>query len=119
MGGLYLIFTRIITPVVPIAYIGTVALLTWISGGDVLSQVLSGGLVLGAFFMATDYATTPIRTNGKLIFAVGCGLLTFVIRNYGSMPEGVSYSILIMNIITPYIDKLTVSHPFGAKKEAK
>ena len=119
LGGLYLIFTRIITPVVPIAYIGTVALLTWISGGDVLSQVLSGGLVLGAFFMATDYATTPIRTNGKLIFAVGCGLLTFVIRNYGSMPEGVSYSILIMNIITPYIDKLTVSHPFGAKKEAK
>ncbi|MBD5114423.1 MAG: RnfABCDGE type electron transport complex subunit D [Ruminococcaceae bacterium] len=119
LGGLYLILTRIITPVVPVAYIGTVALLTWLTGGDVVSQILSGGLILGSFFMATDYATTPIRTNGKLIFAVGCGLLTFVIRNFGTMPEGVSYSILIMNILVPYIDKLTASHPFGAKKEAK
>lgn len=119
LGGIYLILTRIITPVVPIAYIGTVALLTWLLGGDVLSQVLSGGLILGSFFMATDYATTPIRTSGKLIFAIGCGLLTFVIRNFGTMPEGVSYSILIMNILVPYIDKLTASHPFGAKKEAK
>lgn len=119
LGGLYLILTRIINPVTPIAYVGTVALLTWLAGGDVLSQILSGGLILGAFFMATDYATTPIRTSGKLIFALGCGLLTFVIRNFGSMPEGVSYSILIMNILTPYIDKLTASHPFGAKKEAK
>lgn len=119
LGGLYLILTRIINPITPIAYIGTVALLTWLTGGDVLSQVLSGGLILGSFFMATDYATTPIRTSGKLIFALGCGLLTFVIRNFGTMPEGVSYSILIMNILTPYIDKLTASHPFGAKKEAK
>lgn len=119
LGGLYLILTRIINPVTPIAYIGTVALLTWVSGGDVTLQVLGGGLILGAFFMATDYATTPIRTSGKLIFAVGCGLLTFTIRNFGTMPEGVSFSILIMNILTPYIDKLTVSHPFGAKKEVK
>lgn len=119
LGGLYLILTRIINPITPIAYVGTVALLTWLTGGDVLSQILSGGLILGAFFMATDYATTPIRTSGKLIFALGCGLLTFVIRNFGSMPEGVSYSILLMNILTPYIDKLTASHPFGAKKEAK
>ncbi len=119
LGGLYLIVMRIINPVTPLAYIGTVALLTFVSGGDVTLQVLSGGLMLGAFFMATDYATTPIRTGGKLIFAVGCGILTFLIRNFGSMPEGVSYSILIMNILTPYIDKLTVSHPFGAKKEAK
>lgn len=119
LGGLYLIVTRIINPVTPVAYIGTVALLTWISGGDVTLQVLSGGLILGAFFMATDYATTPIRTSGKLIFAVGCGILTFLIRNFGTMPEGVSFSILIMNILTPYIDKLTVSHPFGAKKEVK
>lgn len=119
LGGLYLIVTRVINPVTPVAYIGTVALLTWASGGDVTLQVLSGGLILGSFFMATDYATTPIRTSGKLIFAVGCGLLTFVIRSFGSMPEGVSYSILIMNILTPYIDKLTVSHPFGAKKEEK
>ncbi|MDE7280985.1 MAG: RnfABCDGE type electron transport complex subunit D [Ruminiclostridium sp.] len=119
LGGLYLIITRIINPVTPIAYIGTVALLTWASGGNVTLQVLSGGLILGAFFMATDYATTPLRTSGKLIFAVGCGLLTFMIRSFGSMPEGVSFSILIMNILTPYIDKLTISHPFGAKKEVK
>lgn len=119
LGGLYLIITRTINPITPIAYIGTVALLTWVSGGDVTLQVLAGGLILGAFFMATDYATTPIRTSGKLIFAVGCGLLTFVIRSFGSVPEGVSFSILIMNILTPYIDKLTISHPFGAKKEVK
>lgn len=119
LGGLYLIITRIISPVTPLAYIGTVALLTQLSGGDVTLQVLSGGLILGAFFMATDYVTTPITTTGKFIFAVGCGLLTFVIRTFGTMPEGVSFSILIMNILTPYIDKLTISHPFGAKKEVK
>ena len=117
LGGLYLIALRIINPVTPIAYIGTFALLTWLAGGDVPIQVLSGGLILAAFFMATDYATTPITWKGKLIFAVGCGLLTFIIRNFGTMPEGVSYSILIMNILTPFIDKLTASHPFGAKKE--
>lgn len=117
LGGLYLIAVRIINPITPIAYIGSFALLTWLTGGDVPMQILSGGLILGAFFMATDYATTPITWRGKLIFAVGCGLLTFVIRNFGTMPEGVSYSILIMNILTPFIDKLTISHPFGAKKE--
>ena len=117
LGGLYLIITRIINPITPIAYIGTVAALTWLTGGDVLLQVLSGGLILGAFFMATDYATTPITWKGKLIFAIGCGLLTFTIRSFGTMPEGVSYSILIMNILTPFIDKITASHPFGAKKE--
>lgn len=117
LGGIYLITARIINPITPVAYIGTVAALTWLTGGDVLIQVLSGGLILGAFFMATDYATTPITWKGKLIFAVGCGLLTFLIRSFGTMPEGVSYSILIMNILTPFIDKLTESHPFGAKKE--
>ena len=117
LGGLYLITLRIINPITPIAYIGVFSLLTWLTGGDVPIQVLSGGLILGAFFMATDYATTPITWKGKLIFAIGCGLLTFIIRNFGTMPEGVSYSILIMNILTPFIDKLTISHPFGAKKE--
>ena len=119
LGGLYLIVMGIINPVTPIAYIGTVALLTWATGGDVTLQVLSGGLILGSFFMATDYVTTPIRTSGKLIFAVGCGLMTFLIRNFGTMPEGVSYSILLMNVLTPWIDRWTVSHPFGAKKEVK
>ena len=117
LGGLYLIALRIINPITPIAYIGTFALLTWLTGGDVPIQILSGGLILGSFFMATDYATTPITWKGKLIFAVGCGLLTFLIRSFGTMPEGVSYSILIMNILTPFIDKLTISRPFGAKKE--
>ena len=116
LGGLYLIAMRIINPPTPVVYIGTFALLTLATGGDVPMQVLSGGLILGAFFMATDYATTPITTGGKVIFAAGCGILTFLIRNFGTMPEGVSYSILIMNILTPFIDKLTVSHPFGAKK---
>lgn len=116
LGGLYLIIMRIINPLTPVVYIGTFALLTLAVGGDVPMQVLSGGLILGAFFMATDYATTPITTGGKVIFAAGCGILTFLIRNFGTMPEGVSYSILIMNILTPFIDKLTVSHPFGAKK---
>ncbi len=116
LGGLYLIAMRIINPLTPVVYIGTFALLTLATGGDVPMQVLSGGLILGAFFMATDYATTPITTGGKVIFAAGCGILTFLIRNFGTMPEGVSYSILIMNILTPFIDKLTVSHPFGAKK---
>ena len=117
LGGIYLIAVRIINPITPVAYIGTVAALTWLAGGDVPLQVLSGGLILGSFFMATDYATTPITWKGKLVFAVGCGLLTFLIRSFGTMPEGVSYSILIMNILTPFIDKLTASHPFGAKKE--
>lgn len=119
LGGLYLIVMRIINPVTPIAFIGTVALGTLISGGDVAVGVMSGGLVLGAFFMATDYATTPLSTWGKLIFGIGCGFITIVIRLFASLPEGVSYSILLMNILTPYIDKLTRPRPFGAKKEEK
>lgn len=119
LGGLYLISLRIINPITPIAYIGTVALLSFVSGGDVLMDIMSGGLFLGAFFMATDYATTPITTKGKLVFAIGCGLITVLIRNFGSAPEGVSYSILIMNILTPLIDKLIRPKPFGVVKEAK
>ncbi|MDR1674204.1 MAG: RnfABCDGE type electron transport complex subunit D, partial [Oscillospiraceae bacterium] len=74
---------------------------------------MAGGLVLGAFFMATDYVTTPMTEKGKLVFGVGCGLITFVIRQFAAVPEGVSFSILIMNILTPYIDRLTVTKPFG------
>lgn len=119
LGGIYLISLRIINPVTPLAFIGTVALLSFISGGDPLMEIMSGGLFFGAFFMATDYVTTPITTVGKLIFAVGCGLITVVIRNFGSLPEGVSYSILVMNIITPLIDRYIKPKPFGYKKEAK
>ena len=80
---------------------------------------MSGGLLLGAIFMATDYATTPVTFWGKIIFAFGCGLITSLIRIYGSLPEGVSYSIIIMNILTPYIERLTVSKPFGFIKPKK
>lgn len=119
LGGIYLICLKIINPVTPVAFIGTVALLSLISGNDVLACIMSGGLMLGAFFMATDYATTPITAKGKLIFAVGCGIITFVIRQYGNYPEGVSFSILIMNILTPQIDKITMSRPFGVKRKVE
>ena len=101
IGGIYLIVRKIISPVTPIAFIGTVALLNLIAGNDVLYQVLAGGLILGAFFMATDYVTTPVTPTGKLIFGIGCGIITFLIRQFGSYPEGVSFSILLMNIVTP------------------
>ena len=118
LGGLYLIAVRVINPLVPAAFIGTVALCTFVSGGDVLMEIMSGGLFLGAFFMATDYVTTPITTAGRVIFAIGCGLITVVIRNFANIPEGVSFSILIMNILTPLIDRNVKPRPFGVKKEA-
>ena len=119
IGGLFLIITRIISASTPIAFIGSFALLTFIytgSGVETLYGVLAGGLLIGAFFMATDYATTPVTTKGKIIFGIGCGVITFIIRSFGSYPEGVSFSILLMNLLTPYIDKLTLAVPFGAKK---
>ncbi len=121
IGGVFLMVTRIISPVTPCAFIGTVAVLSLLAGGPVsmLYSVMSGGLIIGAFFMATDYTTTPLTSLGKLIFGVGCGLLTFAIRQFASLPEGVSYSILLMNILTPYIDKITVPKAFGAKKGGK
>ncbi|MGN0618133.1 MAG: RnfABCDGE type electron transport complex subunit D [Ruminiclostridium sp.] len=118
LGGLYLIAVGVINPLVPVAFIGTVALCTFVSGGDVLMEIMSGGLFLGAFFMATDYVTTPITTAGRVIFAIGCGLITVVIRNFANIPEGVSFSILIMNILTPLIDRYVKPRPFGVKKEA-
>lgn len=125
-GGIFLIFMGLISPVTPLSYLGTVAVCSLIaSGGDTYEmtyQLLSGGLLLGAFFMATDYVTSPMTDRGKLIFGIGCGLLTFLIRTFGSFPEGVSLAILLMNILTPYIDQLTMTKPFGAvrqKKEAK
>ncbi len=119
LGGLYLMIRGIIDPVTPAAFIGTVAACAFIGGYDVPVQLMSGGLVLGAFFMATDYATTPMTRTGKLIFAAGCGIITSVIRFFGVYPEGVSFSILIMNILTPLIDRYVQPRPFGLKKEAK
>lgn len=119
IGGLYLIIRRVIDPRIPVIYIGTVALLTWIAGpdglftGDALYHILGGGLMLGAFFMATDYTTSPMSASGKMIFAAGCGVLTSVIRLWGGYPEGVSYSILLMNLVVPLIDKAFVPKRFG------
>lgn len=124
LGGLFLICMGIISPVTPLAFIGSFGAAVLLhSGGDLRTaayQVLSGGLLLGAFFMATDYATTPITVSGKLVFGIGCGLLTFFIRSFGGYPEGVSFAILLMNILTPYIDRFTMTKPFGAvpRKEA-
>lgn len=123
LGGLYLIFRGVIRPLTPICFIGTVAVLSFFSGGFDLNyvayQVMGGGLVLGAFFMATDYSTTPITDKGKIIFAVGCGLITFLIRQFANYPEGVSFSILVMNCLTPLIDRFTAAKPFGGVKPKK
>ena len=111
LGGCYLLARRVITWHTPVAFIGTVALMSLVCGKDVLAQVLSGGLIIAAFFMATDYSSTPATKWGKIIFGVGCGLITILIRFWGNFPEGVSFSLLIMNILTPYIDKLTRAKP--------
>jgi electron transport complex protein RnfD len=118
LGGVYLIIRRVISPAAPLSFIGVLAALSAIAGEDPLYQILAGGVMLGAFFMATDYATTPVTTKGKLLFGAGCGLITFIIRNFGSYPEGVSFSILLMNILTPYIEQLTRAKVFGAKEAA-
>ncbi len=117
IGAVYLIVKKVISPAAPLAFIGTVYAMSLIyEGGDFimsLGWIMSGGLVLGAFFMATDYATTPTTTVGKIVFGVGAGLITAMIRFFGTYPEGVSYAILLMNILTPYIDRFTQRKPFG------
>ena len=113
VGGIYLLIRNVISPIIPVCFIGTVALLSLVSGENVAVWVYGGGLMLGAVFMATDYTTSPTTNLGKAIFAVGCGIITFVIRKFGSLPEGVSYSILLMNILVPHINRLTLSKPFG------
>lgn len=114
IGGIYLIARRIISPIIPLFFLLTVEVFSILAGVDPLYQILSGGVILGAIFMATDYVTTPITMWGKVIFGIGCGIITCVIRFYASMAEGVSFSILIMNILTPYIDMLTKAKPVGA-----
>jgi len=119
LGGLYLMLRKVIAPTIPVFYIGTAALLALLLGLDPLEQVLSGGLLLGAIFMATDYTTSPITKWGKVIYAVGCGVLTMLIRTFAEVPEGVSFSILIMNILTPLIENATAPKAFGVSKEGK
>ena len=113
IGGLYLIYKKVISPIIPLTYIGTVFVMSWLLGVNPISQILAGGLVLGAFFMATDYTTSPVTKKGKFIFAIGCGLLTIIIRLYGQYVEGVSFAILLMNVVTPLIDRWTKTKPFG------
>lgn len=117
MGGVYLMIRRVISPVIPLCYIGTVFIGTLLLGGDPVLHVLSGGLLLGAFFMATDYATSPINFWGRVVFAVGCGILTTLIRMFGTYPEGVSFSIILMNILVPHIERLTRPRPFGEERK--
>ncbi len=113
IGGVYLICRKVISWHTPVAFIGTVLVCTALLGQQPLYQVMAGGLFLGAIFMATDYTTSPPTPAGKLIFGVGCGLITVLIRVWGNYPEGVSFSILLMNILNPYICEWTKTKPFG------
>ena len=117
LGGLYLIFRKVMSWRIPVIYIGTVALFSLIAGKDVMFNLLAGGLMLGAIFMATDYVTSPSTPLGEIIYAVGCGLITCIIRFYGGYPEGVSYSIILMNIATPLIDKFIRAKKYGEVKK--
>lgn len=119
IGGLYLIVRNVISPVIPVTYLATVAVFSAILGRDPLFDLLAGGLMLGAFFMATDYTTSPLYFKARIVFAIGCGLMTIIIREFGSLPEGVSYSIVLMNIITPLIERYVKPTAFGKPKEKK
>ncbi|MGI6113088.1 MAG: RnfABCDGE type electron transport complex subunit D [Mahellales bacterium] len=116
IGGVYLLLRGVISWRTPVTFIGTVALLTWLFGGDPLYSIFAGGLMLGAIFMATDYSSSPVTPKGQLIMGLGCGIITTVIRLFGGYPEGVSYSILFMNVMTPLIDKYTMPKIFGGVK---
>ena len=117
LGGVYLALRRVIRIEIPLCFIGTVFVFSWILGQNPVEHILTGGLLLGAIFMATDYTTSPITFSGRIIFGIGCGLLTVLIRVFGSLPEGVSFSIIRMNILVPHIERLTRPKPFG--EEAK
>jgi electron transport complex protein RnfD len=119
VGFVYLLVRKVITWHTPVVFIATVFVLYLAFTGDVMmavSQILAGGLFIGAIFMATDYVTTPITTRGRVVFALGCGVITFIIRYFCAYPEGVSFSILIMNILTPFIEKWTAKEPLGGVK---
>lgn len=119
IGFVYLLAKRVVSIKIPAAYILSFAVLTFLFGKDAFDvtylgyQLLTGGLLLGAFFMATDYTTTPTTRRGMIIFGIGCGVLTFLIRRFGGYPEGVSFSILLMNLATPLIERFTIPKSFG------
>ena len=116
LGFAYLLIRQVVTWQTPVCFVGTVFLLSLILGQDALAQVLSGGLLLGAIFMATDYSTSPCTAWGKVLFGIGAGLLTVLIRFYGAYAEGVSFAILFMNILTPYLTRWTRTKPLGGAK---
>ena len=119
LGGIYLVARRVISPVIPVTYLATAAVLSALLGRDPLMDILSGGLLLGAIFMATDYTTSPINFSARVIYAIGCGVLTILIRQFASLPEGVSYSIVLMNILVPLIERVAKPQAFGKVKAKK
>lgn len=116
-GGIYLMIRKVISWEIPVTYIGTVALLSFVFGQDPLFSILAGGLMIGAIYMATDYTTSPMTRSGKFIFAAGLGLMTASIRRFGSNTEGVAYSLLFMNALVPLIDRFTTVKTFGRVKK--
>lgn len=119
VGLAYLLITKTISWRIPVFMVGTTFVCSWAFGADPVYAILSGGLLFGAVFMATDYVTCPMTNLGQIIFAIGCGLIVAVIRNFGNYPEGVTYAILLMNIVTPLIDKYVKPRVYGHGKEAK
>ncbi|MDL2318890.1 RnfABCDGE type electron transport complex subunit D [Eubacteriales bacterium OttesenSCG-928-A19] len=117
IGFVYLLIRRTIMPHIPLLFVGSVALMTWLLGGDPLQAILTGGVLFGAVFMATDYVTNPMMIVGQCIFAVGCGVIVVVIRQFGNYPEGVTFAILIMNILTPLIDRFSKRRVYGEVKQ--
>ncbi len=117
LGGIYLIATKVISPTIPVSIIGTVAILSLVLGQDVILQLFSGGLIFMAFFMATDYTTSPFSFVGKIIFGVSIGIIMCLIRFYGSYPEGASFALLLMNLVVPFLNNLTRQRPLGGAKQ--
>ncbi len=117
VGAIFLVVTKVISPVTPIAFLGSMAVFALLLGEDPIMHLLLGGAVFGAVFMATDYTTSPVTKSGKIIFGIGCGFFTMIIRVYGNLPEGVSYAILLMNILVPLIERITIRVPFGGVKK--
>ena len=116
VGFVFLLVRPVVTWHIPVGYMGTVALLSLLAGRSPIEQILSGGLVLGAIYMATDYSTCPATKRGKLVFGIGCGIITCLIRFFGNLNEGVAFSILFMNLLVPYIDQLTPNIPVGGEE---
>ena len=125
LGGIYLVYRKVISPRIPVAYLGTVAVLTLVFSKTespvlwMLYSLFSGGVMLGAIFMATDYATSPVTAKGQVIYGIGCGALTVIFRYFGLFPEGVTYAILLMNALVWIIDRYTAPRRFGGKKGGK